>query len=57
LDWVAKWGYEEFVRNPSHSDDLIERDRDALATFDREFIRTRRSAELNAATLDDLLGN
>lgn len=33
--WVAKWGYPELVRDPAHSDALINRDPDALAIFRR----------------------
>jgi len=31
--WVAQWGYPELVRDPAHSDALMERDPAALATW------------------------
>ncbi len=34
--WVARWGYRELVRDPGHSDALMERDTEALAIFARE---------------------
>jgi hypothetical protein len=37
--WVARWGYEELVRDPGHSDALMERDPAALAIFSREVAR------------------
>lgn len=40
--WVAKWGYEELVRDAQHSDRLIERDPIALQIFFRELERLRR---------------
>lgn len=36
--WVARWGYRELVRDPSHSDALIEGDPDALSIFFREVL-------------------
>ena len=37
--WVARWGYDELVNNPNHSDALIERDPEALRIFDKEYAR------------------
>jgi hypothetical protein len=37
--WVARWGYSELVREPGHSDALIERNKEALSIFDRELRR------------------
>jgi hypothetical protein len=37
--WVAKWGYRELVRNPDHSDGLIERDPEALKIFFEELAK------------------
>ncbi|NNN21003.1 MAG: hypothetical protein HKL80_03260 [Acidimicrobiales bacterium] len=34
--WVAVWGYSELVRNPSHSDALLEREPEALRIFDQQ---------------------
>lgn len=34
--WVAMWGYAELVRDPSHSDRLLEREPAALAVFYRQ---------------------
>lgn len=34
--WVARWGYPELVRNGLHSDELIERDPEALKIFFQE---------------------
>ncbi|HEY3924095.1 MAG TPA: hypothetical protein VGL75_05990 [Acidothermaceae bacterium] len=31
--WVARWGYRQLVRDPRHSDALIERDPHALAIY------------------------
>jgi len=39
--WVAKWGYPELVREPDHTDRLIERDPVALAIFYRELAALR----------------
>lgn len=33
--WLMMMGYEELIRDPSHSDGLIERDAEALETFHR----------------------
>lgn len=38
--WVARLGYPELVRNPSHSDELIERNPAALRIFFRELAET-----------------
>jgi hypothetical protein len=38
--WVARVGYPELVRNPSHSDELVERDPAALRIFFRELAET-----------------
>jgi hypothetical protein len=37
--WVAVWGYSELVRNPAHSDALLERDPEALSIFDLQVQR------------------
>lgn len=37
--WLAKWGYSRLVRDPTHSDALIERDGDALNVFEEEVAR------------------
>ncbi len=37
--WVARWGYSKLVRDPSHSDGLIERDPSALEIFYRELAK------------------
>jgi hypothetical protein len=37
--WVAKWGYPELVRDPTHADRLTERDPAALEVFFRELER------------------
>lgn len=42
--WVARWGYPELVRNELHSDELIERDPQALQVFFEEF--QKRSLEM-----------
>lgn len=47
--WVAKWGYPELVRNPLHTDLLIERDPTAIEIFDREVI----AAEARATKTSD----
>lgn len=39
--WVAMWGYPDLVRNPRHSDELIERDPAALTIFFRELENER----------------
>ena len=37
--WVARWGYPELIRDPAHSDQLVERDSAALEVFYRELDR------------------
>lgn len=57
--WVAVWGYPELVRNASHSDGLLERDRGALDIFSREVakcVMTRGlQSELLRSGQDDVL--
>ena len=40
--WVARWGYPEVVRDPAHSDALMERDPHALEIFARELQQRER---------------
>lgn len=37
--WTAKWGYSQLVRDPEHSDALIQRDGRALKLFTEEAAR------------------
>lgn len=57
--WVALWGYPELVRNASHSDGLLERDRDALDIFFREVAKSVMDHGLQnkllSSGLDDVL--
>src|SRR5690348_16548183 len=39
--YVAMWGYRELVRDPGHSDRLIERDPAALRVFFSELAKAR----------------
>jgi len=43
---LAMWGYKELVRNPLHSDELIERDPTALEIFFNELARARLKFEM-----------
>ena len=43
--WIAMWGYSEFVRNPDHTDLLQDGDPDARAIFFAEVERRRSLSE------------
>lgn len=43
--WVARWGYQQLVEDPAHSDGLMERDPIALEIFDREMLRQQHDEE------------
>lgn len=36
---VALWGYGELITNPRHSDDLSDRDPEALKLFEQEYLK------------------
>lgn len=40
--WVARWGYDELVRDEGHSDGLMNRDPQALRIFEREAAQARK---------------
>lgn len=39
--WIAKWGYPELVRDPDHSEKLMERDPLALDLFFRQLAESK----------------
>lgn len=41
---LAIWGYRDLVRDPEHSDKLIERDPEALEVFFSQLVRAQRRA-------------